>query len=236
MIASSGLEAMTIAEVAKALGVTPRQVQRLVNSGTLTAAGRVGRSFLVDANSVNQLRVNGPAQGRPWNERTVWAAMALLSGQPSDELTSSQQWHLHKRLKQLTAEDLVRATRRRACICRYRVSESFLAALREEVVLTAGSALAVDQELSAEFGLGAAAHLGVDGYLPRNTRNALVTRYVMADDLKGNAVLRITAESIPAGERGHAIKAIVALDLAESLDPRERSAGQHVLNRLIAHL
>jgi excisionase family DNA binding protein len=83
---------MTSDEVARSLGVSVRQVQRLVERGELREAGRVGRSVLVDADSVDLLRANGLHRGRPWNARTVWVAIDLLSGVATDELSSSQRW------------------------------------------------------------------------------------------------------------------------------------------------
>jgi excisionase family DNA binding protein len=80
MSASVDAAVMTSDEVAQSLGVSVRQVQRLVEAGELTGAGRVGRSLLIDTDSVNLLRANGSQRGRPWNARTVWIALDLLSG------------------------------------------------------------------------------------------------------------------------------------------------------------
>jgi hypothetical protein len=211
-------------------------VQRLVETGELTSTGRVGRSLLVDSNSVNRLRANGAQRGRPWNQRTVWVAIDLLSGKTSQELTSSQRWHVRNRLRQMTTADLVRLGRRRASVHRYRVSESFLANLRNELVVTGASALDANVGLASEFRLAGRGKAGVDGYVAKDQLGRIVAAYLMVEDESGNVVLRVVDDRSRVGDGGSAATAVIALDLAESLDPRERSAGRRVLDRMLRQL
>jgi excisionase family DNA binding protein len=236
MTASGRADAMTSDEAARSLGVSVRQVQRLVETGELTGAGRVGRSLLIDTGSVNLLRANGSQRGRPWNQRTVWVALELLSGTISNELTSSQRWHLRERLRGMTSADLVRLSRRRADVHRFRASESFLARVRDEVRLSGAAALSGDAELAREFGLAAAGWSVIDGYVGRGELDRIVSTYHLADDSGGNVVLRVVDDVARVGRGGAAAAVTVALDLAESLDPRERSAGRRVLDRLLRAL
>lgn len=236
MATSVRSDAMTSDEVARDLGVSVRQVQRLVETGELTGAGRVGRSLIIDANSVNRLRVNGTQRGRPWNQRTVWVALDLLSGSASDELSSSQRWHLRERLRGMTSADLVRLSRRRADVHRFRASESFLAQVRDEVTLTGAAALSKDAELAKKFGLASGGRSAVDGYVDRHDLDRVVSTYLVVDDPTGNVVLRVVDDIGRTTRDGSAAIAVVALDLAESLDPRERSAGRRMLDRLIRAL
>ncbi len=236
MTTSARSDAMTSGEAARVLGVSVRQVQRLVETGELSGAGRVGRSLLIDTVSVNLLRANGSQRGRPWNQRTVWVALDLLSGVGSDELTSSQRWHLRERLRAMTPEHLVRLGRRRADVHRFRASESFLARVWHEVALTGGAALSADAELAREFGLAAGGRPVVDGYVGPDDLHRIVSAYHLAEDLGGNVVLRVL-DDVTRSRRGEpAALATVALDLAESLDPRERSAGRRMLDRLLRAL
>lgn len=236
MVASASADAMTTDEVARVLGVSVRQVQRLVESGGLAGAGRVGRSVLVDADSVNLLRANGTQRGRPWNARTVWVALDLLSGVTSADLTSSQRWHLRERLRGMSSADLVRISRRRADVHRFRASESFFGDLREELALTGAAALSADAELASGFGLAAGGRSVVDGYLHRDDIDRVVSTYHLVDDVNGNVVLRVVDDPARILRGGSAALATVALDLAESVSPRERSAARRMLGRLLSRL
>jgi len=60
--------------------------------------------------------------------------------------------------------------------------------------------------------------------------------YLVVDDPTGNVVLRVVDDIGRTTRDGSAAIAVVALDLAESLDPRERSAGRRMLDRLIRAL
>jgi excisionase family DNA binding protein len=236
MTAAVRAEAMTSDEVARLLGVSARQVQRLVETGELLEAGRVGRSLLIDAVSVNLLQAKGSQRGRPWNARTVWTALDLLSGVASDAMSSSQRWHLRERMKTMTAADLVRVSRHRADVHRFRASDSFLPRIRDEVALTAATALTADAQLARCLGLAAGGRSSVDGYVGRADLDRIVSTYHLADDQGGNVVLRVVEDVATARRGGIVDSATGALDLAESLDPRERSAGRRELDRLLRAL
>ena len=236
MTAAIRADTMTSDEAARVLGVTVRQVQRLVESGELLSTGRVGRSLLIDATSVNVLRANGSQRGRPWNARTVWVAVDLLSGVASDELSKSQRWHLRQRLKSMSAADLVRATRRRAELRHFRASESFLVRIRDEVALTGAAAMSADAQLARRLGLAVAGQSAVDGYVRRSDLDRIVATFHFAEDQQGNVSLRVVDDVARAAPGRVVDYATVALDLADSLDPRERSAGRRELDRLLKAL
>jgi len=73
-------------------------------------------------------------------------------------------------------------------------------------------------------------------YVGRGDLDRIVSTYHLADDSSGNVVLRVVDDVTRAGRGGTAAAVTVALDLAESLDPRERSAGRRVLDRLLRAL
>jgi excisionase family DNA binding protein len=226
---------MTATEASRVLGVSTRQVERLVASGALSNASRVGRTLLIDANAVNHLRITGTQRGRPWKQQTDWVAIELLSYGASVGLNSSQRSRLRRRLRTITPAELVRLARHRATVRRYRVSVSFLPDLRGRLALTAIPALSVSPELAARFGLAVASSTVLDGYVDTDRAAMLTSEFLMFGDTEGNVTLRSTATGhLDAG--GQAPVAAVALDLAESLDPRERSAGSRVLTELLAAL
>jgi hypothetical protein len=135
---------------------------------------------------------------------------------------------LDDRLASIDAEELVHATRRRAAVRRYRTSESFLAAVREAVVPSGTSAMKPSTS-RMDQGLGR-----VDGYCTSEAAELLEHDLHLVEDSRGNVTLRVAATPTVSLEgRGTMPVAVVAADLAEALETRERSAGLRVLERLL---
>jgi excisionase family DNA binding protein len=232
------LDAMTTGEAAARLHVSPRQVQRLVESGTIRTVGTVGRNLLLDSESVLALARIGIGRGRQWQPATAWAALLLLNG---DDIAwfanSSRRWHLRARVAHLSAEELIRSTRSRAATRRLRASASFLDNIAAHLTRTGAAGL--EHRVTADvFGLAPSRAEVLDGYVSADAAGALVERFQLVDDQHGNLVMRV----VPA-DLGHllepggvAIATVVAVDLAESLDPRERAAAVAHLSRALAGL
>lgn len=224
-------EQMTSAEASRLLGVSVRQVERLVATGHLTRVDRVGRSLLIDAASVHRMRARGSRRGRPWAAETTRAATDLLAHGRTERLTQSARSRLRSRLRSMTAEDLVQAMSGRAQVRNFRASGSFLDRLRRSVTLTGTAAVDADRAVAGRFGLATAQRDTVDGYVDADTARRLTDECQLVDDANGNVTLRITDDH--PGDRMPADDVTVALDLADSLDVRERSAGLALLrNRL----
>jgi len=227
----------TTSEAAKLLGVSPRQVQRLTERGTIRRFGSVGRATLLDTQSVLSLaQQGGPGRGRRWQAATVWAALALLdnreSGWPQD---ASRRWHLRNRLARMSVEDFIRVARSRSQVLRFRASASLVESLAEHVTRTGLSALS-DQGLAKKFRLAVTRTDGLDGYLARDQLDDLVARFHLVEDPAGNVTLRVAADDAPLHPGGPVDASLLALDLAESLDPRQRAAGTRYLTRQLARL
>lgn len=212
---------MSIAEASRQLGVSVRQVQRLASSGALTQIGIVGRTKLIDAGSVHRVKMQGLRRGRPWSTNTIAAAIDLLTDGDTTRKSSVERKRLHGRLACLSAEDLVRATGSRAEVRRYRASASFIDRVRKDLALTGVAAIDSDPALAKDFGLARSAQISVDGYVDKKTADRLFRTCHLIEDAQGNVTLRVT--NIDSLTTINAVT--VALDLAESLDPRARSAG-----------
>jgi hypothetical protein len=227
-------EQMTVSAAASLLGVTARQVRNLADDGTLAVSGRVGRNLLLDAASVQRQRNLGSQRGRHWNEQTVWAALELLADGRTDRLTPAKRSKLKTRLRAMTAEQFVRAARPRASVRRYRVSTSYLSVLNESVAVTGAAAVAQSTDTAKTFGLASGGDLRTtDGYVHPERLAVLERQLHMAADAVGNVTLRATRTG---RTEGNAAEAVVALDLAESPSPRERSAGLQRLDRMLRAL
>jgi len=219
---------VSTAEAAERLGVSRRQVQRLIAAGELPAQRTAGDAWLVDPVALNALNRARPARGRPWTAETAWAALWWLSGLDAGWLGARTEARLRERLRHLDASTLVVACRRRAMTHRYRASDSFVEALREAMALSGTSAAT-----AADFGLATDA-TRVDGYCDDRAHDDFVTRLHLTPDTRGNVTLRVV-DAPPDGllDREAMPAAVIALDLAESLEVRERSAGLRVLGDLL---
>ncbi|PVU82041.1 hypothetical protein DDP54_02355 [Cellulomonas sp. WB94] len=219
---------VTTAEAAERLGISQRQVQRVIARGDLPANRTAGDAWVVDALALNALVRARPDRGRPWAPGTSWAALWRLSGLEVDWLDRRSASRLAGRLASLDAEGLLHAARRRATVHRFRASDSFLESLAAAVVRTGTSAMT-----PSTFGLARdTAH--VDGYCDEGALAGLVREFHLVEDFRGNVTLRTAPlRSLPIGDRDEMPRAVVAADLAESLEVRERSAGLRVLEGLL---
>lgn len=215
---------LAVSEAAERLGVTTRQVQHLVARGELRSLAR----GVIDETSVERLlAVRRGSHTRAWAESTAWAAVALLSGREAEWSGESQRSRLRGRLRGLGADELVERARGRASVSRYVAHRSAGERLRSELVDTS----------SAAERLGLATTNAIDGYLARTDLTAVMSRHGLIRDDTGSVTLRATSmdldvvrDMVDAGD------VLAGLDLAESLDVRERRAGIDALDRALGEL
>ena len=217
---------MTTAEAARRLRVSQRQVERLIHRGEVPARRTAGDAWVVDALAVNALGRSRPARGRPWSAEVAWGALWMLSDLEASWVDQRTRSRLSSRLAAMDAAGVVHACRRRADVVRYRVSESFLDELREALVLSGVS--------SAErYGL-AEDTARLEGYCDAEASAELHAKFRLVDDERGNVTLRVTRfpdvvnvglRRMPAG--------VVAVDLAESYESREREAGLRAIETFL---
>jgi excisionase family DNA binding protein len=213
---------LSTAEVAGRMGLSQRQVQRLVSSKQLAATRQVGRANLVDATAVMRLGTQDRAPGRPWSAETAWAALRLLSGLEANWIDQQTSYRLRQRLKTMSPERLGWVCRSRAEVRRFRASLSFLDELRSRISLTGASALESGRDLLSP------PTDSVDGYCTSADRNALIDEFFLVEDPVGNVTLRATDFERIASVKSQPA-AVIGVDLLESADPRQRTAGRAIL-------
>lgn len=215
---------MGVSEAAEHLGVSTRQVQNLVASGELRALAR----GIVDATSVERLlMVRGDSHTRAWSEPTAWGAVSLLSGGDAEWMGETQRSRLRSQLRTMTSADLVARTRERAEVTRYRGHSSSDQHLRGGLVRTADAA----------GRLGLAAPETIDGYLASDDVAGVVRSHGLIRDDEGRVALRATTMDLDVvRDLANRDVVLAALDLAESLDVRERRAGRDALSRALEGL
>jgi len=217
---------MTTAEAARRLHVSQRQVERLIRRGDVPARRTAGDAWVVDALAVNALGRSRPTRGRPWSAEVAWGALWVLSDLEAPWLDPRTRVRVSSRLASMDALGLVHACRRRADVVRYRVSESFLDELRGALVVSGASA-AERYSLAEEAAR-------VEGYCDAETSAKLRAEFRLVDDERGNVTLRVTRfEDVVKSGLWTMPAAVVAVDLAESYEVREREAGLRAVEGLL---
>lgn len=212
---------LAVSEAAERLGVSSRQVRHLAASGELRLLAR----GVVDVASVDRLlAVRSGSHRRAWSEQTAWGAVALLSGTGAVWMGDSQRSRLKGRLRALSAAELVALARGRAETSRYAGHASTAARLRAEVIDTT--------EAATRLGLAESAAL--DGYVAADSLDELVTRHGLVRDDGGNYTLRAATMELAVVKELAQNIVLAALDLAESLDVRERRVGLDALDVALA--
>ncbi len=212
---------LAVSEAAERLGVSSRQVQNLVASGELRQVAR----GVLDETSVERLTaIRGGSHTRAWSQATAWGAVALLSGADATWLGETQRSRLKGRLRALGATELVERARERAGVTRYAAHSSAGQYLLAELVYAADAA----------GRLGLAQTNNIDGYLAVGDVVGLVSRHGLIRDDEGSVTLRATAMDLDVvGDLSKRSVALTALDVAESLDVRERRAGLVALDHAL---
>ncbi|MDR0501550.1 MAG: excisionase family DNA-binding protein [Coriobacteriales bacterium] len=219
---------LTVSNAAKHLGVSRHQIVELIHRGSLLADRTAGNAFLVDASSVELLRITRRGNGRPMKPETAWAALWVLSGLEANWLNYHQQRRLCIKLSNIGAEDLVWNCRKRANTVLLRVSDSFLAQASAELVLSGANA-------AQKHGLNLTAPTSfLEGYLQANRLEYFIKRYHAVSGAGANIKLHIMAPP-PFECMANTVMpvAVVAADLSKSLDTRERSSGLTTLKELL---
>lgn len=215
---------VAVRDAAERLRVSTRQVQHLIAQGELTALARGA----IESESIDRfLAVRGERRTRAWSPETAWGAIAILSGLEASWMGGTQRSRLKARLRSLSATDLVDRARDRADALRYTGHSSVAERLRGAIVDTN----------STRSRLGLAEANTVDGYVAANDLGDLERKFGLAPDTNGLITLRTTSFPIYTITRiAEAGTVLTALDLAGSLEVRERTAGLDALTDALEKL
>ncbi len=173
------------------------------------------------------MRLQSARQGhhhRAWTEPTAWGAVAILSGVRADWMGQAQRSRLKKQLAAMSGDDLAVRARNRARVRSVRGHPKVFEHIKNKIVVSgSGKALA---DLTATD--------RIDGYLSDRDYMLLLGRYRLEKDWDGQITLRVTTFDIHIVDQlAKAGPALAALDLADSMDSRERATGIDLLDRTI---
>jgi len=215
------MSVLGVAEVAAELGVSPRRVRQMLADGGL-AGERVGRGWVVESKQLRRVGHSRPAVGRPWSPASAWAVLALADGEDPD-LSPVERSRARRRLA-LGLERVAGRLASRADRRWFYVHPGVLDRLGAgcEVVRTGISAV-------AEHGVDLVVTHGFEGY----DLGGLEDRFGLDDQsVRPNVLLRVVDDSVWPFQPGQvaAGRAVVAVDLVESEEPRSRRAGVDLAN------
>lgn len=215
---------------ANLLGVSQREVVRLIEADKISARLTESGFYVIDELSLSSYRLAKRAKGRPWAADTAWAALDLLGGGDAGWLDYRRRWSLMKKLETCSAEDVVWLARNRQTPRHYRCSPSAMPLVREAVIRTGSSASAPTMHA---IGFSETPLL-VDGYVPGSSLDGFASAYCLRESSRGEATLRV-AHGLPDkyADLAEMPPAVVAADFALSIDPRERRCGLEYLEGLL---
>lgn len=217
---------LSVPQAADRLGVTAARVRAMIGAGLLDAV-KVGGRWAVSAASVEQRLASPGKPGRNLSPRRAWGLLLLASGLRPTWLGASEVSRIRSWLKSDRLDDVLSRLGKRATIHSLRAHPSDLRRLSQEVVkagISAASAYDIDLAPPGEL---------LDGYTSDNNLAKLRDRFALQISPRANVVLRAVQGLWPFAE-GTSIApvAVVAADLLESDDARERRAGEQLIRKL----
>ncbi len=232
---------LTVPEAAEHLSVHQSRVRELIQAGTLTGR-RVGRQWLIDANDLDHHRelIRGGATSRAMSARTAWAAGALLDGQHTEWLASSERSRLRSRL--LRHSDEVATFRRwlsarQSGTARFRIAASDIAALLAEKGVVASGVSAAHAHGARLSAAGEA-----DAYVTAALAKKLKKEYFLVASERGNLLLRSvdgawhTDTAVQREGMLVTTRLMTAVDLLDATDVRSATAGRELLRDALGSL
>lgn len=224
------MDLYTTAMASEVLGITPAAVRHLVDSGRLQATKMAG-TLLFEPASIHRLQRCSRAPGRIWSQRTAWAALEILHNQQTELIDQPRRSRLTRQLRSLEAAELHRLARNHSQVRRFSAGPRVRSSLAGILVPTGVSSIVRDT-VANRFGLaGVLEEDRLEGYWVGSIESLLARIPMTLDEVGGVLVRFVDDQDLVSGAVGS--DAVIALDLMDSDDIRERGAGRDVLQRMI---
>lgn len=218
---------LTVAQVAKRLGVSVSRVNKLVSTGDLRS-DHIGAITVIPEAEVERRLSLQPGSGRRLTPPNAWGILAMASGERAPWLSPDTRYRLRRLLEQHGLLALRARLVERGTAHGFRAHPSLLRAIRDEDALMMTGVTA-----AAELRLGLLAGDTVDAYIAERALPGIVARHRLQESLDPNVTLRSVSSFMPSWPSSRiAPKAAVALDLLDDADPRGRQVGGDLLGRL----
>jgi len=215
---------LTASELAERLGVTKRRALELLRTQIISGHQLANGTWLADGASVVRYQLSAPkGSGRTLDGATAWGLLWELSGLRADWLSASTYARVRRRIRERTPADIV------ALVSSRTKPHYFTAANVERAskgLIKTGRA--ASDQISSDL-LSDTRH--VCGYV----RSGNVTEYARSNFMiaRPTGLDVIYDNTLPFEYEGERMPpAVIAADLANSTDTRERSAGLSALTKL----
>lgn len=215
---------LTATELAGRLGVTRQHALTLLRSGRISGHRLASGTWLADSDAIARYEVAARrGSGRTLDASTAWGLLWELSGLRAEWLTEATRARVRRRIREASAEEIAKAVSNRTVAHRYAAANAERAS--EGLIATGRAAAdALGTELLSDRGR-------VCGYVHTGSPGDYAKTHFMAAAANGQDV--IYENTLPVAYAGDAMPAaVVAADLATSVDTRERSAGLRALEEL----
>lgn len=230
---------IAVSEAAAQLGISEPRVRQLLVSGDLDGR-RLGRMWLVSAESVAQMRLRGVRPpGRPLGPRRAWALLDLLAGGDAPWLTAPARSQLKGRMRGLakaTAGQWRAALRGRSDVTRCQIHPAAIPRLlNRKRVLAAGMAALRDRPFDLMVAEHAVDQAYVDPALWPSLSRTLAIRAAGSDNpaVVPNLTVFLPRIAWPFTDRHSLPDSVLAADLLDSAEPRAVNAGTERLIELL---
>lgn len=224
------MDLYTTAMASEVLGITPAAVRRLVDNGRLQATKMAG-TLLFEPASIHRLQRCSRAPGRIWSPRTAWAALEILHNHQTELIDQPRRSRLTRQLRSMEAAELHRLARNHSHVRRFSAGPRVRSSLADILTPTGVSSI-VQDTVADRFGLaGVLEEDRLEGYWA-GSLESLLDRIPIASDEAGGVLVRfVDSPDLISGAVGS--DAVIALDLMDSDDIRERGAGRDTLQKII---
>lgn len=226
------MEVFSTAQAAEVLGISPGAFRRLYATGRIPGQ-KIGGSLAFEPMAVQRLERENRAPGRVWSSATAWAAIQLLSGFHTELIDQPRRSRLTRHLRSINATEFHRLSRKHSNISRYQVTSTLASYLALALRPTGISSLA-DETTARRFGSAGVAHeRRTEGYLTSPLGELVAQWSTLHESGVGNLVIRTTDHPDAMLQLAGA-DTLIALDLMDADDLRERSSGRKMLDEILA--
>jgi hypothetical protein len=211
-------------ELADRLGVTRQHALGLLRAGRISGRRLASGTWLVDSDAVTRYEIAARrGSGRSLDASTAWGLLWELSGLRAEWLTETTRARVRRRIRESSAEELAKAVSTRTAAHRYTAANAERAS--EGLIVTGRAAAdSLGTELLSD-------RRRVCGYVRAGIPDDYAATHFMAVDPNGQDV--IYENTLPVSYEDDVMPpAVVAADLATSVDTRERSVGLRALEEL----
>ncbi len=230
---------LSVAEAAEQLGVSARRVRALLEHGRLEGR-QVGGRWLLPSDQVESRRAAAPAAGRPLSQAAAWGVIAVLANANDGLKDLSPQARSRARaraakLRLLQPAEVAvcwrSALRRRARASGFYAHPGVIKALLDDPrVVRSGISAAHDH------GANLMVMSGAEAYVRARDVPGLMSMYALNPEPGVHADVRLhiveDGEASWLFRRSVAPAAVVAADLVERDNPRDRAAGLKLAARV----